>query len=262
MVLTGAGARARRADRCGDRAGRSRGWSACSVGVSTSCCSRARPAPRPDGMRRPSGGRSGSWMGCPRRGSAPSRLPWGSASSAAGTGPLGLLLPSKAMTPYILGTGAVVGLVVPPCTWSARHSSGPAGSGAGRPPRCCRRPCSPRAVARRCSSRPARPPASCRSIRASTVRRSASGDDARGSRPAGPVRRARAQLWQRDGHPAAGIRARRDRHDASVDGSTILRALGWGADEARAWFWGFGRDALPLNGLVWLPEGSGPSRSP
>jgi dienelactone hydrolase len=44
----------------------------------------------------------------------------------------------------------------------------------------------------------------------------------------------------------------------TVDASRVLDPLGWGADESRAWFWGFGTDALPLNGLVWLPEGDGP----
>ena len=44
----------------------------------------------------------------------------------------------------------------------------------------------------------------------------------------------------------------------TVDASRVLEPLGWGADESRAWFWGFGTDALPLNGLVWLPEGDGP----
>jgi hypothetical protein len=44
----------------------------------------------------------------------------------------------------------------------------------------------------------------------------------------------------------------------TVDASRLLRPLGSGADEARSLFWGFGREALPVNGLVWLPEGSGP----
>ena len=44
----------------------------------------------------------------------------------------------------------------------------------------------------------------------------------------------------------------------TVDASGVLDALGWGADESREWFWGFGTDALPLNGLVWVPEGDGP----
>ena len=44
----------------------------------------------------------------------------------------------------------------------------------------------------------------------------------------------------------------------TVDASAILDRLGWGADEARRWFWGFDTDALPLDGLVWLPEGDGP----
>ena len=44
----------------------------------------------------------------------------------------------------------------------------------------------------------------------------------------------------------------------TIDASQALRPLGAGADEARAWFWGFGREAFPLDGLVWLPEGHGP----
>lgn len=44
----------------------------------------------------------------------------------------------------------------------------------------------------------------------------------------------------------------------TVDASRVLPKLAWGADDARAWFWGFGTDALPLNGLAWLPEGPGP----
>jgi dienelactone hydrolase len=44
----------------------------------------------------------------------------------------------------------------------------------------------------------------------------------------------------------------------TVDASRVLDPLGWGGDESRAWFWGFGTDALPLNGLVWAPEGDGP----
>ena len=44
----------------------------------------------------------------------------------------------------------------------------------------------------------------------------------------------------------------------SVDASAVLQRLGGGADEARELFWGFGLDRLPLNGLVWLPEGDGP----
>lgn len=44
----------------------------------------------------------------------------------------------------------------------------------------------------------------------------------------------------------------------TVDGTPALRQLGWGADEIRAWFWGFGLAELPLNGLVWMPVGEGP----
>lgn len=44
----------------------------------------------------------------------------------------------------------------------------------------------------------------------------------------------------------------------TVDASKVLSKLDWGADDARAWFWGFGTNALPLNGLVWMPAGAGP----
>ncbi len=44
----------------------------------------------------------------------------------------------------------------------------------------------------------------------------------------------------------------------TVDARAALPALGAGADKARAWFWGFDRDALPLNGRAWLPDGEGP----
>lgn len=44
----------------------------------------------------------------------------------------------------------------------------------------------------------------------------------------------------------------------TVDASAILAPLGWGADEARELFWGFGTESLPLNGLAWLPIGTGP----
>jgi Chlorophyllase enzyme len=44
----------------------------------------------------------------------------------------------------------------------------------------------------------------------------------------------------------------------TVDASKVLSKLGSGADEARDWFWGFGTDAIPLNGLAWMPVGAGP----
>lgn len=44
----------------------------------------------------------------------------------------------------------------------------------------------------------------------------------------------------------------------TVDATGILRRLGDGADEARAWFWGFDTNLLPLNGIVWMPVGDGP----
>ncbi len=43
-----------------------------------------------------------------------------------------------------------------------------------------------------------------------------------------------------------------------MDASRALGQIGWGADEARRWFWGFGPEDLPLNGRVWLPDGDGP----
>ena len=43
-----------------------------------------------------------------------------------------------------------------------------------------------------------------------------------------------------------------------IDASKVLGKLDFGADDARTWFWGFGTDALPLNGLVWMPVGAGP----
>lgn len=43
-----------------------------------------------------------------------------------------------------------------------------------------------------------------------------------------------------------------------VDATQWLPRLENGDDEARTWFWGFDRDALPLDGLVWYPDGAGP----
>ena len=44
----------------------------------------------------------------------------------------------------------------------------------------------------------------------------------------------------------------------TVDASRVLGPLGFGSAAAREAFWGFGPSALPLNGLVWLPDGAGP----
>jgi dienelactone hydrolase len=44
----------------------------------------------------------------------------------------------------------------------------------------------------------------------------------------------------------------------TIDASKILRELGGGADEVRSWFFGFDTAALPLDGLVWRPQGTGP----
>jgi dienelactone hydrolase len=55
---------------------------------------------------------------------------------------------------------------------------------------------------------------------------------------------------------AFGIEA--DRITPPVDASRVLPRLGGGADEVRRWFWGFGPEALPLDGLVWMPRGDGP----
>ncbi len=44
----------------------------------------------------------------------------------------------------------------------------------------------------------------------------------------------------------------------TVDASRAISPIGGGADEARRWYWGFGVEALPLNGRVWMPGGDGP----
>ncbi|HEX5827168.1 MAG TPA: hypothetical protein VFY23_06585 [Candidatus Limnocylindrales bacterium] len=44
----------------------------------------------------------------------------------------------------------------------------------------------------------------------------------------------------------------------TVDASRALDPLGGLSDEARAAWWGFGRDAFPINARAWMPEGDGP----
>ena len=56
--------------------------------------------------------------------------------------------------------------------------------------------------------------------------------------------------------PAFGTDA--DLLTPTVDASSILPTLDGGADAVRAAWWGFGTDALPLDGLVWAPVGPGP----
>jgi dienelactone hydrolase len=56
--------------------------------------------------------------------------------------------------------------------------------------------------------------------------------------------------------PAFGAEA--DIVTPTVDASAILPPLEGGADAVRATWWGFGTDALPLDGLVWSPVGDGP----
>lgn len=43
-----------------------------------------------------------------------------------------------------------------------------------------------------------------------------------------------------------------------VNASAMLANLSGAKATARAWYWGFGADALPINGRVWYPEGDGP----
>lgn len=43
-----------------------------------------------------------------------------------------------------------------------------------------------------------------------------------------------------------------------VNASALLENLSGVKAKARAWYWGFGADALPINGRVWYPEGEGP----
>lgn len=63
----------------------------------------------------------------------------------------------------------------------------------------------------------------------------------------------------------SGASARRPEYGAdadllttSVDGSPVFGGYGGVAGAFFRWYWGFGFDALPLNGLVWVPEGTGP----
>ena len=60
-----------------------------------------------------------------------------------------------------------------------------------------------------------------------------------------------------DRHRAA-FGADADLQTASVDAAAILPRFGHGSDEARAWFWGFDTDALPIQGIAWIPVGAGP----
>jgi dienelactone hydrolase len=55
-----------------------------------------------------------------------------------------------------------------------------------------------------------------------------------------------------------GYGAAADLLTTSVDGSTIFGGYGGPAGSFFRWYWGFGFDALPLNGLVWYPEDEGP----
>ena len=59
-----------------------------------------------------------------------------------------------------------------------------------------------------------------------------------------------------DRRPEYGVEARL--RTPTVDASRAMSAIGGGADEARRWYWGFGLEALPLNGRVWMPSGDGP----
>lgn len=55
--------------------------------------------------------------------------------------------------------------------------------------------------------------------------------------------------------PEYGIEV--DIETPSVNAAGYVVLEGWEA-KAREWFWGFGREAVPRNALVWLPEGEGP----
>ena len=45
---------------------------------------------------------------------------------------------------------------------------------------------------------------------------------------------------------------------ASVDASPFLKDFKGFSARMRKWYWGFGKDAFPVNGRVWYPEGPGP----
>ena len=49
-----------------------------------------------------------------------------------------------------------------------------------------------------------------------------------------------------------------DLRTTPVDGAAIYGGFGGPAGAFARWYWGFGFDALPINGLVWYPEGPGP----
>ena len=44
----------------------------------------------------------------------------------------------------------------------------------------------------------------------------------------------------------------------TVDGTPFLKELAGPKEGLREWYWGFGKDRLPINGRVWYPQGEGP----
>ena len=44
----------------------------------------------------------------------------------------------------------------------------------------------------------------------------------------------------------------------TVDGTPFLKELAGPKAGLRQWYWGFGKDRLPINGRVWYPQGEGP----
>jgi dienelactone hydrolase len=45
---------------------------------------------------------------------------------------------------------------------------------------------------------------------------------------------------------------------ASVDASPLLKDFKGFSAKMRRWYWGFGKDAFPVNGRIWYPQGPGP----
>ena len=172
-------------------------------------------------------------------------------------GPLGLFVPSGVLSPYIYLTGAVVALV-----WLARAvARPPTPRPRGRPRLVVAAVVSGLAVILATGSafvlvspgdtnNLVSPDASFDGVPVAT-------DLADPGAP-GPYRVSELSYGSgTDTHRAAfgaGVTIR----TPAVDASAVLNPLGSGADEARQWFWGFGTTAMPLNGLVWLPEGDGP----
>jgi hypothetical protein len=78
------------------------------------------------------------------------------------------------------------------------------------------------------------------------------------SRSTWSLYRANPQLWQRRGRPSPRIWCGRQPHHPGRRRVTHLQRLCQPVNAYFHWYWGFDFSQLPLNGLVWYPEGAGP----